>query len=132
MREETLRMERVTYREQGVTQLENFSMSIWAGEIMGLMPVNRHGISALIKLLRQNLPLHYGYVYYHEKQVNHWRYSDSSMNRISVIQNKSCLAEGLTVADNICAAPRLPETPDAAENPPAAASAVSGGYRDGH
>ena len=42
MREETLRMERVTYREQGVTQLENFSMSIWAGEIMGLMPVNRH------------------------------------------------------------------------------------------
>ena len=102
MREETLRMERVTYREQGVTQLENFSMSIWAGEIMGLMPVNRHGISALIKLLRQNLPLHYGYVYYHEKQVNHWRYSDSSMNRISVIQNKSCLAEGLTVADNIC------------------------------
>ena len=101
MREETLRMERVTYREQGVTQLENFSMSIWAGEIMGLMPVNRHGISALIKLLRQNLPLHYGYVYYHEKQVNHWRYSDSSMNRISVIQNKSCLAEGLTVADNI-------------------------------
>ena len=38
MREETLRMERVTYREQGVTQLENFSMSIWAGEIMGLMP----------------------------------------------------------------------------------------------
>ena len=39
MREETLRMERVTYREQGVTQLENFSMSIWAGEIMGLMPV---------------------------------------------------------------------------------------------
>ena len=64
MREETLRMERVTYREQGVTQLENFSMSIWAGEIMGLMPVNRHGISALIKLLRQNLPLHYGYVNY--------------------------------------------------------------------
>ena len=50
MREETLRMERVTYREQGVTQLENFSMSIWASEIMGLMPVNRHGISALIKL----------------------------------------------------------------------------------
>ena len=101
MREETLRMERVTYREQGVTQLENFSMSIWGGEIMGLMPVNRHGISALIKLLRQNLPLHYGYVYYHEKLVNQWRFSDASMNRISVIQNKSCLAEGLTVADNI-------------------------------
>lgn len=101
MRRETLRMERVTYCEQGVAQLENFSMSIRAGEILGLMPVNRHGSSALLKLLRQNLPLHYGYIYYCEKLVNHWRFSDSSMNRISIIQNKSCLAEGLTVADNI-------------------------------
>lgn len=101
MREETLRMERVTYREQGMIQLENFSMSIRAGEIMGLVPVNRDGISALVKLLRQNLPLHYGYVYYHERMVNHWRFSDSGFNRIGVIQNKSCLAEGLTVADNI-------------------------------
>ena len=101
MREETLRMERVTYREQGVTLLENFSMSIRAGEILGLMPVDRHGISALLKLLRQNLPLHYGYVYYRERLVNHWRFSDLGMNRISIIQNKSCLAEGLTVADNI-------------------------------
>lgn len=101
MREETLRIERVTYREQGIVQLENFSMSVRSGEIMGLVPVNRAGISALIKLLRQNLPLHYGYVYYHERMVNHWRFSDSGYNRISVIQNKSCLAEGLTVADNI-------------------------------
>ena len=101
MREETLRMERVTYREQGVTLLENFSMSIRAGEILGLMPVDRHGISALLKLLRQNLPLHYGYIYYRERLVNHWRFSDQGMNRISIIQNKSCLAEGLTVADNI-------------------------------
>lgn len=101
MREEILRMEHVTYREQGVTQLENFSMSIQAGEILGLLPVNRYGVSTLIRLLRQNLPLHYGYIYYREKMINQWRFSDYSMNRISVIQNKSCLTERLTVADNV-------------------------------
>lgn len=101
MREEVLRMERVTYREQGVTLLENFSMTIWKGEILGLVPVNHFGLSALVRLLRQNLPLHYGYVYYKERLVNDWRLPCPAMNRISVIQNKSCLAEGLTVADNI-------------------------------
>ena len=40
MREEILRMERVTYREQGVALLENFSMTIWAGEILGLVPID--------------------------------------------------------------------------------------------
>ena len=62
MREEILRMERVTYLEQGTPQLENFSMTLWEGEIFGLIPVNHYGISSLLKLLRQNLPLHYGYV----------------------------------------------------------------------
>lgn len=101
MREETLRMEHVTYLEQGVTQLENFSMSIRAGEILGLLPVNRYGVSTLIRLLRQNLPLYYGYIYYREKLVNQWRDSDYNFNRVSVIQNRSCLIEGLTVADNV-------------------------------
>lgn len=111
MKEEILRMERVTYCEQGVALLENFSMTIWAGEILGLVPANHVGLSALVRLLRQNLPLHYGFVYYKERLVNDWRFPGSgadrfnpnhlNMNRISVIQNKSCLAEGLTVADNI-------------------------------
>ena len=46
MREEILRMERVTYREQGAALLENFSMTIWAGEILGLVPINHLGLSA--------------------------------------------------------------------------------------
>ena len=68
MREEILRMERVTYLEQGTPQLENFSMTLWEGEILGLIPVNHHGVSSLLKLLQQNLPLHYGYVYYRDRK----------------------------------------------------------------
>ncbi len=101
MKREILRMERVTYREQGVTQLENFNFAVMAGEIVGLVPINHVGLAAFLRLLRQNLPLHYGYVYYQEKLVNHWRFPTMKYNRISVIQNRSCLAEGLTVADNV-------------------------------
>lgn len=101
MREETLRMERVTYQSQGVTLLDNFCMTIWSGEVLGLVPVNNYGLETLLALLKQNLPLHYGYIYYREKLVNEWRHPRNDINRISVIQNKSCLAEDLTVADNI-------------------------------
>ena len=101
MKEEILRMERVTYSEQGVVSLDNFSMTILAGEIVGLVPVNHYGLDVVLKLLKQNLPLHYGYVYYRGKEVNRWQKPVNTTNKISIIQSKSCLAEDLTVADNI-------------------------------
>lgn len=70
---EVLRMDRITYREQGVTELHHFCLDIDAGEIVGLIPINDTGLMALMRLLRQNLPLHYGYVYYRGKLVNHWQ-----------------------------------------------------------
>ena len=101
MKEEVLRMDRITYQEQGGTELNHFCLDIDAGEIVGLIPINDTGMTALIRLLRQNLPLHYGYVYYRGKLVNHWRESDSSFNRIGVIESRSGLADDLTVADNV-------------------------------
>ena len=56
MREEILRMERVTYREQGVALLENFSMTIWAGEILGLVPINHLGLSAWFVCCSKTFP----------------------------------------------------------------------------
>ena len=101
MRNEILRMNQVTYESQGVTQLDNFSLSVGEGEILGLVPVNNYGVEALFSLLTQNLPLRWGYVYYHEKLVNDWHSHRRGSNRISVIRNESCLAKDLTVADNI-------------------------------
>lgn len=101
MRQEVLRMERVSCQEQGVAQLDGFNLSILQGEIMGLLPVNNHGLTALLRLLQRNTPLRYGYVYYREEQVNTWRDSKHRLNRIGLIQSESCLVEGLTVADNI-------------------------------
>ncbi len=101
MKEEVLRLDRVTILEQGATVLNHFSLNLFAGEIMGLIPVNGTGLPVLMRLLRQNIPLHYGYVYYRERLVNHWRYADMKYNRIGVIDNRSGLAGGLTVTDNV-------------------------------
>lgn len=101
MREEVLRMERVTYWEQGVAQLEDFDLNLFAGEIVGMVPVSGHGLTALTELLQNNLPLHHGYVYYREELINNWRTPNPRHNRIGVIQSVSSLVGGLTVADNI-------------------------------
>lgn len=101
MREEIFRMERVTYREQGVLLLEDFNLRIYRGEIMGMLPVNAHGLLSFLKLLQNNLPLYDGYIYYGDETVNSWKESKKTANRISVIGVQSCLVEGLSVSDNI-------------------------------
>lgn len=101
MTEEVLRMSEVTYADQGVLQLEDFCLSVFAGEIVGVLHKSGHGISALIDLLRFNLPLRAGFVYYRGKRVNSWRAPARQDNRIGVIQSASSLVEDLTVADNI-------------------------------
>lgn len=101
MREEILRMDRVTYVEQGVTELNHFCLSLYAGDIMGLIPINDTGLGKLFKLMTQNLSIHYGYIYYRGRMVNQWKQSDGSYNRIGVVQTQSGLADDLTVADNV-------------------------------
>lgn len=102
MREEVLRLSHVTYQEQGNTPLRDFSLNIFAGEIMGLIPLNcGHSMTALTELLRRNLPLQTGDIYYREELLNSWRAPAPRHNQIGVIQSDSCLVEGLTVADNI-------------------------------
>lgn len=102
MREEVLRLSHVTCQEQGNTPLRDFSLNIFAGEIMGLIPLNcGHSMTALTELLRRNLPLQTGSIYYREELLNSWCAPAPRYNQIGVIQNDSCLVEGLTVADNI-------------------------------
>lgn len=48
---EVLRMEKVTYKEQGRILLDNFNITVRKGEVFGLIPVNRYGMDAFLKLL---------------------------------------------------------------------------------
>lgn len=101
MKQEIFRMERVTYKEKEVILLENFNMQIFRGEIMGMLTVNAHGMSAFLRLLQENLPLYDGYIYYGGEKINSWKESQKNHNRISIIGAQSRLVEGLSVLDNV-------------------------------
>ena len=113
MRQEIFRMERVTYTEQGIRKLENFNMQIYAGEVMGLIPVNAHGKNAVMKLLQHNLPIYDGYIYYSGELVNSWRGAARKSNRVSIKAGIQAVC-----AADVC----LEKT----------APALYAGYRDGY
>ena len=52
MREEILRMDRVTYQDGDVTELHQFCLDVYAGDILGLIPVNDTGLVSLLRLLQ--------------------------------------------------------------------------------
>lgn len=101
MKDEVLRMERVTYIKEGVTLLDNFNLNIYRGEILGLLCINDNGLEDLIELLAVNKPIHYGRVYFHEQLVNNHLHSNFSRNSVAVIEKRSRLVDQLTVGDNV-------------------------------
>lgn len=101
MKKEIFRLEKVTQTAYGVTLLDNFNLHIFEGEVMGLVCINAHGKEALVQLLCQNVPIHYGYIYFQENLVNNYEHSSMNMNKVAVIEKQSRLVEDLTVADNI-------------------------------
>lgn len=101
MRHEILRMEHVTTVQDEVTQLDNFSLHIFQGEILGLVCINPNGEESLIELIQRNLPIHYGRVYFCETLVNTYRHSTMMPNKVAVIDRRSLLVGDLTVADNV-------------------------------
>ena len=101
MRKEALRLHDVTLLQDGSVQLAGFSMYIDQGEILGLLQLHGHGVSALLELLQRNLPLRSGSVWYQERRVNSWQDSGRGMNRIADWYVVSC--ETISGIRAICA-----------------------------
>lgn len=101
MKNEIFRMERVTYIDSGNVQLEDFNLQIYEGEIVGMNPINGHGLQEFLQLLQTNRPLYDGYIYYCNEKVNSWKVAKKAPNRIGIIGTKSSLVERMTVLDNI-------------------------------
>lgn len=101
MKEEILRMERVTYKEAENVYLKDFELNLFSGEIAGLLPVNAYGLPQLLHVLRENAPLYAGYMYYKEKLTDSWTTEKKADKRIAVISDRTSLVEGQSVLTNI-------------------------------
>lgn len=104
MRHEIFRAERVTYRKEDVIFLRDFELNIYEGECMGLLPLDSFGLDGLLDVLRYNIHLFNGYIYYQGRMINSWRRDPSHSSdqpRIAVITGQSALASCLSVSVNI-------------------------------
>lgn len=101
MKEEIIRLEKITQITDGVTLLDSLNLHIFKGEIFGLLCINDHGKEALIQLICQNLPISFGNVYFLDSLVNSYNHSAKTANDVLVIEKPIRLVEDLTVADNI-------------------------------
>lgn len=101
MKQEKFGMRHVTYEENGNRLLEDFNLHIFSGEITGIAVRKGHGAAALLKLIQRNLPLEDGYIYLNEKMINSWRESSKEYNKVTIIQSRSSLVEGMTVTENV-------------------------------
>lgn len=101
MIEEILRVEHVTKKVDGILRLDNIHFNIYKGEILGMIPLNSHGIKELMSLLTQNSPLDMGRIYLDGELVNYYEHSNLAINKVEIIDVHTRLVEDLTVADNI-------------------------------
>ena len=101
MRQEVLRVQRVTCTAQESIVLDNFNLHIFAGEIMGLIFVDSCGKQELVELICKNQPLHYGRVYYRDKLVNSYLHSPLTDNPVTLVEKHSHLVDDMSVADNV-------------------------------
>lgn len=102
MREEILRVERVTQKKNGNVSLDDINFYIYKGEVMGLIFLTSQGKKELIDLLCQNTVINDGRVYLNRQLVNTYESSHpAGPNLIPVIGRDAGLIRTLTVADNI-------------------------------
>lgn len=101
MKKEVLRMDNVITEDDNKTDLSNFNLHIFSGEIMGLIAINEFGKEKLIELIMQNTTIKFGRIYFMEQLVNSYRHCDETNNKVFVLNTTSKLIKDLSVADNV-------------------------------
>lgn len=101
MKKELLRLNHISLRENQELLLNNLSLDIYEGEILGLVAREDKGADKLIELIRINRSIDFGAVRFCGRTVNRYSYSDYSHNKVYLIQKESRLADSLSIAENI-------------------------------
>ncbi|MFA7109252.1 MAG: hypothetical protein WC162_08930 [Sphaerochaetaceae bacterium] len=97
MKKEILHLEKVSI----LHYLDEVDFYVKEGEIVGLIPLNNLGIEHFIGVIRDGLPIHYGFVTYDGKRVNDYLMSKPKKNNVLLITKKTTLIDSLTVYENL-------------------------------
>lgn len=101
MREEILRLENITYVNNGMETLNQFDLQVFEGEIIGLLYINNIGKKELIDILIEGKKFDYGKIYINEKLVKTYAEGNKIIKSICFLDRKNRLVKELSALENI-------------------------------
>ena len=97
MKTELLRLEHVF----APPELSDLNMDIYEGEITALIGLDYIGIDYMLNLIRCNLPIRYGRIFFRGERINDQYIRRKQPNKIAFIGRQPALIDSLSVAENI-------------------------------
>ncbi|MFA6845810.1 MAG: hypothetical protein WCR02_08800 [Sphaerochaetaceae bacterium] len=97
MKKEILRLESVSQPPY----LDEVTLHICEGEIVGIIPINNLGINELVSVITSNTPIHYGHVFFEGICVDDYLGQASKENKVMVIAKEGTLINSLNIEDNL-------------------------------
>jgi simple sugar transport system ATP-binding protein len=96
-----LRLEGVSKHFGAIHALNDVSLSLEAGEVIGLMGDNGAGKSTLVKIIAGNFQPTHGKISIRDKQMNFHRPVDARDNGVEIVYQDLALCNNLTAAVNV-------------------------------
>lgn len=101
MTEALLELANISQRFGGIHALEDVSLSIAPGEVVGLMGDNGAGKSTLVRIIAGNFPPTEGTITFAGAVVQHTNSAEARARGIEVVHQDLALCDNLTAADNV-------------------------------
>ena len=98
---EVLQLHGISKHFGAIQALSDVSLTLQAGEVVGLMGDNGAGKSTLVKIIAGNFPPSHGRVLFEDREVHFTRPVDARSVGIEVVYQDLALADNLTAAANV-------------------------------
>jgi simple sugar transport system ATP-binding protein len=96
-----LRLEQVSKHFGAIHALNDVSMTVEQGEVIGLMGDNGAGKSTLVKIIAGNFRPSHGQIFIKDKEVSFHRPVEARENGIEIVYQDLALCDNLTAAVNV-------------------------------
>ena len=96
-----LRLEEISKHFGAIHALNNFSMAIEKGEVVGLMGDNGAGKSTLVKIIAGNFRPSHGRIFIKDREVQFHRPVEARENGIEIVYQDLALCDNLSAAVNV-------------------------------
>lgn len=100
MSKENLVLSHVCFSENGNEELNEVNLTVFEGDILGLITLDNQGLESLINLIMNNHLLERGHVLYRGKEVSGCLTCKKTPNKIALVEAQSRLVPALNIADN--------------------------------